>query len=167
MSLQETLNKHSKATLVVVMGVIVLAFGVAAYRMSGDSSGPSTKAFYTDDDGKTTFVDSVDRYPPFDHGGKIAVRAAVFTSDGGKTQFVGYLERYTPAAIQKLQAADADRQAGKPVKPNVGGPEILLDGTEVKKPGETKWIAPQDRAGRNRVVTVSSQTGGVIDSVLP
>ena len=167
MGLQETLNKNPKVTLGVIGGLLLLAFGVAAYRMGDDSSEAPTKAFYTDDDGRTTFVDSVDRYPPFDHGGKTAVRAVVFTSDGGKTQFVGYLERYTPETIKKLHALEANGHADKGSKRPVDGREIVLDGTEVKKPGDTKWVAVHDHAGRNRVVTVTSPGGGPIDSVLP
>lgn len=167
MSLKEKLNNNSKATAGIIAGVLVISFGLAAYRMSGESNDPPTKAFYTDDDGKTTFVDSVDRYPPFDHAGKTAVRAAVFTADGGKTQFVGYLERYTPDAIKKLQAAKANGQVDKSGKLPIDGREIMLNGTEVKKPGDAKWVPPHDRAGRNRVVTVTSPTGGIVDSVLP
>jgi hypothetical protein len=40
-----------------------------------------TRAFYTTDDGKTWFTDDAERLPPFDHGGKQAVRLYLFSCD--------------------------------------------------------------------------------------
>ena len=138
MGIRETIKNHTPATVIVTL---IVAAGALAYSLRSSGFGPptaSTQAFYTTDDGQTTFVADMKNLPPFLHDGKQAVRAWVFTCDGGKTTFVGYLERYTPESHKRLSAALAE-QLGKPDKT----PSLTVGPTdsEVKKPGPgNPWV---------------------------
>jgi len=112
--------------------VVTLSSIIALFLESRPARPPAVKAFFTTDDGKTLFVDSSDRVPPFDHAGQPAVMAYVFTCDGGKTQWVGYLSKYS----------DQDRQtieSGKLGDANVRPPRL------VKLPGSQTWASESDR----------------------
>ena len=126
MGIRETLNRNTGITIGAVGGIIVLAVIYIVYFVSSDrpslASGPS-KAFYTIDDGKSYFVESADKVPPFEYQGKSAVLCHVFTCDKGKTRFVGYLQRYT-ARAKKLR----EEQIAK--KTNVGLEELSISGIE-------------------------------------
>ncbi len=88
------------------------------------------KVFYSDDDGKTWFIDDRSRLAPFDHNGKQAVRAEVFRCGAGRP-FVGYLERYSDAAKARITAAFA---ANKPAA------DMIDEPMEVKRPAEIIWV---------------------------
>ena len=94
------------------------------------------KAFYSDDDGQTYFVDDLWKVPPFDHNGKTAVRAYVFSYDGGKKQFVAYLMKYDDEMKNRFeQELAATRQSGETVGAIVdNGPPIILH-ISIKRPG--------------------------------
>ncbi|MDB5324817.1 MAG: hypothetical protein JWM57_386, partial [Phycisphaerales bacterium] len=113
MSVRETIAQKP-AVVGVVAGVMLLAAASwAIFVLKPASTSALTKAYYSDDDGKTTFVDGIDRVPPFDHNGKTAVRAVLFTADDHGTSFVGYLERYTPQAARKLRESQEAAAAGR------------------------------------------------------
>jgi hypothetical protein len=138
--IRETLNRNPGVTAGAVGGIVVLVIiYLIFYTLGGTSGGatPSTKSWYTVDDGATYFADNADRLPPFDHDGKPAVRCRVFTCDHGAHKFVAYLERYMPEA-QKRLAAQADK--------SVGREETDISGMEVKPPmtGEKAWIRKID-----------------------
>jgi hypothetical protein len=105
-------------------------------------------AYYTDDDGKSFFKDTIYCVPPFQHDGKTAVRAMVFTYANGTKEYVAYEMRYTAEWQKKLDAACA--QAAKDGKPASSVPEFfsrdLADrGWEVRVPGsDGKWISRND-----------------------
>lgn len=92
-------------------------------------------AFYSDDDGKSWFIDDASKIPPFDHDGKKAVRAVVYRYDDDK-KFVAYLERFSDAQLPQVQAVIAahPEQAS----------HWLHGAMQVKKPGSLKWIEPGD-----------------------
>ena len=168
MAMRDVLNQHKVAVSAGAAVVVIGAVALTAYSLMGDG-GPRqrTQEYFTVDDGRTLFADSVDRLPPFDHHGKPAVRARVFTTDGGRTQFVAYLERYTPTAIKLLTDANAARAAGRPAKIDRNSAEIMLRGTEVKKPGEANWIDPKDMRNRARVTNVPTPANGTLEAVYP
>ena len=145
MGIRETLNQNPGLTTGATAGIIILALGFIIWSNFSDSEGGSapSKLYYTDDDGATFFPDDIRKFPPFDHGGKPAVRARVFSCDGGKTKFVGYLERYTPDAKARLEKAGA----GKPGSAaDVGIMEdVSMNGVEYKKPKDTgAWLKQSD-----------------------
>jgi hypothetical protein len=144
--LRETLNENpgitTAATAIIILGAVVF---VVLSVMRGDGADAGTggeKAYFSDDDGKSFFVDERTKVPPFDRNGKPAVRAQLFTCDGGKTKFVGWLERYTPEAKKRLEN-QIQQNGGKM-------PMVLEDegGVEMKKPGtgEKGWVKRGDPA---------------------
>jgi len=65
--------------------------------------------------------------------GKEAVRCYVFTCDKGKTKFAAYLERFQSSAKSRTAGGAAPFD-----------PMASVAGAEVKRPGETIWIARTD-----------------------
>jgi hypothetical protein len=155
---RETLNRN-RALLLPSVAVIVVLACVVVFRQATGSDRPSIprRAYYTADDGATFFVDDISRVPPFNYGGKTAVRANVF--DCGGQKFVGYLLRYTADAKAKIEAAHGE-----------GVGSIMADGTEVKPPltADSNWINA-NKPGAARVYAVHCP-GGSSDqpeSVMP
>ena len=155
------------AILLLIGGAIVIG-----YQMRALGPPPSTtpQAFYTNDDGKTLFVAPSDSLPPFDHGGKPAVRAYVYKCSG--QQFVGYLERYTDEAKRMVRELD---EAVKNAKPGGQPPANLGQlvnarrfGREVKRPGDKNWVSVGSREG-GRAIDVQCPPGivGTPELVLP
>ena len=113
-------------------------------------------AFYSDDDGKTWFVDDDTKLPPFVHDGKVAVRAAVYRDANGKL-FVAYLQKFSDAQLKEIQAAiqahpeEADHWRQSRM--------------EVKKPGDTNWLSwgsfkePKKAAAYQQAITPLSPDG--------
>lgn len=121
--------------IAICCGVIVLAVFLAIANTKSAVPTMPTKAFYSDDDGSTYFVDDITKLYPFDHDGRQAYRAYVFRSDSGKP-FIGYIERITDNAMQRLNE----------LKSQPSTPEIITQigdveaaGREIKKPGDSKW----------------------------
>jgi hypothetical protein len=137
--IRETLNRSPGITAGAVGGVIVLALIYIVMQVLGggpqSSYKPPTKAWFTVDDGANFFPDSIDRIPPYDYDGKVAVLAHVFTCDSGKNKFVAYLERYTPDGKKR-------RQQMLDKKSTVGFEELEITGKEVKLPkiGDKGWM---------------------------
>jgi len=144
MLVRETM--HAKKSIGLGAGVlmiIVAAVAIVAQTRSERPAGNGSVAFFSDDDGQTWFTESIEKFPPFDHNGKPAFRAAVYHSDGGRP-FVAYLQRFRHDALKQLQ------DAGQRVKAGQSGPETLAallasqpiqqGGSEVEVPGSGKWI---------------------------
>jgi len=147
--IRETLNRNPAITTGATIAIIVIALVVIAMQIFGGSGRmkPPTKAFYTVDDGETTFTDDINKFPPFDHDGKPAVRAYKFKCADGK-EFVSYLERYTDKAKKALEAA-AEKRKANPQADGSGDyalEEYYMTGREIKKPADpkAKWISSQD-----------------------
>jgi hypothetical protein len=147
-------------------GILIVGSGIAIYLQArDDGSVGSGKVYYSNDDGNTFFADASTRFPPFDKDGKPAYRAHVFVC-GGK-RVTGYLSRYTPEALKALEEANAYRGTGKP-PPNVRQlATIGTTGTEVKRPGEAKWISQADAASATRVRTFRCPDGSTPTEVDP
>jgi hypothetical protein len=82
----------------------------------------------------TYFADDATSIPPFDHGGKEAVLAAVYSCDGGKHQWVQYLAKYEPEQKKALESAKG------PLLRGTGVTQGLL----VKRPGDANWVSTMD-----------------------
>jgi len=73
-------------------GIILCLFGIAAVGYELWPSGQHVKVttvFFSDDDGKTFYADSVFNFPPYSHNGNQANRAFVYKCD--HEEFVGFL----------------------------------------------------------------------------
>jgi hypothetical protein len=140
--IRETLNENPRLTTGITIGIIVVVLGFIVWQIKGGlSSTPEgggssggTKVYFSDDDGQTYFADDAAKVPPFDHGGKQAVRAHVVKCDG-KT-FVNYLERFTPEGKKKMEAMGGKPPAGDPTAMD----SIRNTGMEVKRPGDKDWL---------------------------
>ena len=142
MGIRETLNKRPRVAAAVTAAI----FGLAALVFLWANKGVPervTRAYYSDDDGKTFFDDDVDKIYPFDHNGKPAYRAYVYRC-GSEKPFVHYLGRYTDKG--KARMAEL---AGKRDDPEAVGELARLRNTaiEVKKPGDDKWVPLFSAAG--------------------
>ena len=161
--IRELIRKHSTATVVVVLIVAITALGFSLHNSALAPETASTNAFYTVDEGQTTFVEDMKKIPPFDHDGKTAVRVWMFTTDGGKTKFPGYLERYKPAAKARIEAALAANTKGAAGEPDVGPSDI-----EVKKPGAgNEWVSRGNMTEAGKVMTVPCPDGKDLEVVTP
>lgn len=158
MGIRETLNKNPAITTVGTIVVILIALGLITWEMLPKSP-PQIKAglYYTDDDGQSTFVDLMNKNPPFDHGGKKAVMAGVFTCSG--KQFVAFVQKYT----DDMKATMDD--------PNHGdiSSSDMDSNTMVKKPGDgdDKWVALSSKAGKELKYNVKCPDGSAAKGVLP
>jgi hypothetical protein len=123
------------ATLIFLAGAITLI-----YFHSRPRNADSFSTFYSDDDGKTYFRDSIYKLAPFDHDGKTAVIAVVCTD--GRQNFVAFLQRFTPAAKKKLQSVyDSNPDAHYKMIDMMASPQIQYGGMEIKLPGSgSKWM---------------------------
>jgi hypothetical protein len=145
----------------VAVGVVMIVVAVIAIAAQTRSDGPSrdpTKAYFSDDDGQTYFVDSAEKIAPFNHNGKTAVRAYVY--DDGKHPFVAFLQRFKPQTAKILQATADDVKAGKAtaqqLDQQLGSREMQRAGSEVKLPGSGGPWTSGDRFDMNSVKAVNS-----------
>lgn len=144
MGLRETLNKNK--TIAYALAVLmVVGGGLVFWRTKPTVGERLDKSFYSDDDGKTYFVDSIDTLCPFDHDGKKAVRAFVFSCPDGM-KFVGYLERVNDRTLAQLTA-----KAGQP-DPDGTLQSLTNTGREVKRPGDPRWV-PADSVAAQAIMT--------------
>jgi len=157
MGVREFANKHPNTisiTVAVVGLICVVAITIEIFANRRTYSIKAPDCYFTVDDGQSWFVDSTEKYPPFDHDGQQAVRVYVFQCNSGK-KFAGYLERY-------VTAAKKDLDAGKPLSN-----AMLRFGREVKRPGESKWTKTGDIAAETKVENITCPDGGSIVEIEP
>lgn len=153
-----------------IAGAILVVAGIAIIWM--DMRPPKTtyersESFFTVDDGKTWFADDAKNIPPYDKNGQQAVCAHVYRAADG-TKFVNYLERFTPEAKQALEALrnpDPNQHVrGDPAAAR----SAFLDGREVKRPGDSKWVSCSDMAAALKVMSIRCPDGSnKADAVQP
>ena len=164
MGMRESFKQKSTAFQVAAS---VLVIGAAVYLMRNamaGKNGPRTLAYFTTDDGATQFVESIDHFPPFMHGGKTAYRVWMYSTDGGKTMFPLYLERYTPDGLARITVACQDFKAGKThVPPSAGRGD-----TEIKKPGAgNPWVNRANLAEAQKIIQFNVPPGADVEVELP
>jgi hypothetical protein len=176
MGIRETLNQKKGAATAIAIGFLAAALGLIIWQVTatGQASGPP-QLYFSADDGQTYFKADATNVPPFDHGGKQAVRAYVFKC-GGK-RFVGYLERYNADAHKAVLARQGKQSApaaAPPAQPE--GPGALREGKaradygtfygadvygrEVKRPGDKDWVPSSDFSKSAKVTNVKCPDGG-------
>ena len=154
MGLRQTLNEKPAVGYGLAAGAVLLVAVVLflQFRGGGPRAAPETE-FFTVDDGQTWFEAPATSYPPFEHEGRTAYRAAVFECDG--EEFVGYVQRYTPDIRERLAAAAA---AGE--TPDTGlMMESQMAGLEVRRPDEEVWVGAQEGEAFSRVTDVRCPDG--------
>jgi hypothetical protein len=152
LQIREMINRHSAISTIVVICVLILGLVVIALELKGESGKPPADNYYSTDDGKTWFVDSAGKLPPFDHDGVPAVRCYVFK--GGNGKFVGLLEKYSDATRDQLARAAGQVQHGQvPVL--------------VKKPGEKDWKTMGADQEAMILMHITSPDGSEPERVIP
>jgi hypothetical protein len=140
----ETIRRRKSVGYGIAGILFLLAIGIGVWARSNGVPANLTKAYYSTDDGKTFFVDDLNKPYPFEHDGKLAYRAYVY-EEADDVPKVAYLERYTARGLARKEELTT-----QPV--NDGGAEaakLLLSETEAKKPGMDQWIpasSPMHRA---------------------
>lgn len=137
MGLRETLNQRPRLAAAIAAGALLLAIPLMMWANGGPPK-RATNAYYSDDEGKTYFTDSIDKVFPFDRNGKPAYRVQLYQCSDGKP-FVAYLLRYPDSAKARL----ADLEKRKASDPEAASQIADLLGTaiEVKRPGEERWVS--------------------------
>ena len=148
-------RKRSNPWLVAALLLFLGGMGVLIWWESRPNApdGPPL-AYYTVDEGKTLFADSAAALPPFDYGGRPAVRARVFSCDGGKTRSVRYLEKLPDEAFTTLRAEGKD--------PYKTDDDDIAErfGWSVKLPGEARWVnSLKDTTDFKRITSVTCPEG--------
>ena len=159
MSLRDKLNKNGKlatigATLVIVIALVVVIW-LAMPRHSSQPRG----VYFTVDEGKSYYTESLESVPPLTKDGKEAVQALVFKCGWG-SPFVGYLQKFTPEMKKRLEEAIAAKTDLHPA--------VLFAGRLVKKPGDKDWTA-SDNPHYQDIAIVRCPSGNLDDlkSIFP
>jgi hypothetical protein len=140
MGIHETIRAKPAVAATVALLIIITAAAVIAFELKPNriDSALANSRFFSDDDGRTWFIDSKGRIPPFDHDGKTAYGAEVFRCGDGSF-FVAYLEKFSDK-----QKADIETQlAAHPEALN----GLLQSPMEIKKPGDSTWLIPPELGG--------------------
>jgi hypothetical protein len=163
LSIREKLQKNP-SLVAGLAGVVIIAAVISIVMQAKSSSGGGSKAYFSVDDGQTYFTDSKFMVPPYDKGGKPAVRAHVFMC-GGKP-VVGYLSRYTEDALKVMEDVKQAKAEKRPPK-NIGALMSLSSaGIEVKKPGAgNPWIKGTDvgKAAEVRAFKCPGEKAGAVE----
>jgi hypothetical protein len=134
MPLRESIQKHSKAVTIAVLAAAAISLFCAMQQVSSVGASPNTKAYFSDDDGKTWFDDDALRPFPFNHKGRPAYRAHIFRC--GAMTFCGYLESMPDDVRGGIDALPQNWQARNAAM------QSASDRIVVKKPGDVKWVQP-------------------------
>ena len=140
--IRETINQKPRVAAVIAGAIVCLCLGVCLsllLRGRPNVTIAAPLAFYSDDDGKTWFIDDLTKVTPFDHEGRQAVHAEVFRCNGG-APFVGFLERCSDASRAKIARLDIQDSKARWMT-------VSADPMDVKKPGQTKWVSSPMFAG--------------------
>jgi hypothetical protein len=152
LGLRETINRHPQISTTVVVCLAVAGVVAIAMELRGNDGKPPAKNFFSIDDGKTWFVDSSNKLPPFDYGGGKAVRCYLFKGPKGK--FVGLLEKYDDNTRAQL--------ANKTGPPSYGEIPVL-----VKKPGDKDWQSVGATQEAMLLMTITGAENSGIERIMP
>jgi hypothetical protein len=147
-AIRETIAKHQKISVASSATVLVGAILFCVMNQRAQTLSPPTRWYFTVDNGKTWFVDDINKVPPFDHNGRQAYRARIFTCEGSSKEWCGYIERCNPKVKAKVDESVA---RGVPMRDLI---RLITDGMEVQRPGrpDTEWV-PSSKAREYAEVT--------------
>jgi hypothetical protein len=142
----------------ILVALAVLGFQVLGSKENAAGSAVPSKAFYSDDNGKTFFKDDARKIAPFDHNGRQAFRVDVFKCPDGK-QFVGLIYRYTDGGRREMEAFLAQK---------VNDPDGVMRqgieqrGMQVKLVGadEKAWVLNDEMTQQRLQMAVKCPGGG-------
>jgi len=157
MDIRDKLNNRPWLSYVAASALIILALviTVRSQSLSRPQIVLNSRSFFSADDGKTTFADSVSRPSPFRlPDGQEAVLAHVFTLNGND-QYVAYLERTDGGNIANVQ---------KPVDSSLA-PGSLASRV-VKRPGGGMWVMMTSSEGM-KIMNVRGSDGVQATEVQP
>jgi len=152
---REKLNQHSGLATIAAITGLIAALLVMRYFLRTPKA-ELAQAYFTNDDAESYFTAAYNRFPPFEHNGREAVRAYLFTCNGGESRFVGYMQKYTPEAKRALEQAETDQDDDRTFTDVLE--ELPPDQILVKKPGEARWI-PRGTPQAKRVREVQCPDG--------
>jgi hypothetical protein len=152
LGLRETINRHPKISTTAVVCLAAAGLVAIALELRGNDGKPPAKNFFSIDDGKTWFVDSSQKLPPYDYEGGKAVRCYLFKGPQGK--FVGLLEKYSDSTRAQLASKSATASTGElPVL--------------VKKPGEAEWQPMDSTQEAMTLMEITGAEASGIERIMP
>jgi len=163
MSIREAINKRKG--LAVVIAILLTSAGMAAILWMNRNSGyPAalSELYFSDDDGKSYFVDNATKLVPFDHNGKQAVRAYVFTTDNGKP-FVARLQRYSDDALRRILVL---RDKKGDIQSETELAEVMAKGLQIKRPGDAAWVAANSPMAA-KISDINAPNGSAPHEIVP
>jgi hypothetical protein len=159
-----------KKKLLYVSIFVVTAVVFAIYMSVGSGSGGSPrvaipKRYYTVDDGRTYYPDTIDKLPPYKTPeNKTALRVQVMQC-AGEAPFVAYVEKYPDAEKARLERLFQDAKTTGLAVSAVMGPE---DHPLVKKPGSKgAWTDASNGSRYEAITQPACAKGGTPQVVLP
>ena len=163
MGIREALNRRPKLAAIIGIGLCAVAVPIMIWANSSGVPGRASKAYYSDDDGKTFFADDIDKLYPFERNGKQAYRAYVYECKDGK-RFVSYLARYTDSAKTRIPQLEKNTS-----DPEAAGQAHQLRSTaiEVKKPADDKWVSQFSPEGSGIATHPTCADGSIARQVMP
>ena len=171
MSIRTTIAEKPAVAIVFAAIACLVCIGLIVWELPASRSHVHRlkgQAFYSDNDGRSWFLDAADKLPPFDHHGKLACRAVLYRCGSGKP-FVAYLEKYSPQQFAQL-AFIAKSASARGLSTPPRGMNMLM---EIKKPGNSRWISDTsagenyDPAEYNKLLAPRCPDGSPARRVLP
>ena len=147
------------------IGLLGLAAVIVAFNSWPEKKFSQDLAYFSDDNGKTWYTDSIDLIPPYQHNGKEADGAVIYSYAGGSKQFCGYLFRFPEKIKQQIENAAAPG-SGKTPHGIAYGTEIG-GSREVESPGSTGHWAAMGTPAAGTITKITAPDGSDLDSVLP
>ena len=152
MGIRDIIEKQKRWFVpIVAAGIVVSFYSIWQSARSGELSEVVSRVYFSDDDGKTYFVEDIAKDYSFDHDGKPAYRAFVYKC-ASSSPFVGFLGRRTEGP--KRPSPDARYATDSHSAP-----------LEIKKPGDSKWFLFTSHEGNAIIKNLC--TDGSPEAVLP
>jgi hypothetical protein len=171
LSVREYLNKHPRVAFGIAVAGVLLGVGFAVWAMRGGEGISMSKAdlpkrYFTTDDGKTFFPDTIDKIPPFTTSDNKTAYLARVLQCGKSQPYVAYLEKYGDADRKRLEGWFGDSKTRSLAIESVMGVQSTA---EVKKPltGDTGWVTPKGGAKYDAIIQQTCPDGGTPQPVLP
>jgi hypothetical protein len=170
LNLRDYINKNPIVTAGVTGVVIVVVVIMIIWQRAGGSFGSVEaalpKRFFTTDDGKSYFPDTIDKIPPFNTSDNKTAYGAQVIRCGKGEPFVAYVEKYTDEQKKKLEGMFSDpKLRSVALESTMGGQ--LPSTVKNAKTGDTGWVDPKSVAQYEAIVQRKCPDGGTPQPVYP